>query len=52
MKTRIQSIAGALFCIAAIQTPAVAQPAYPAKTVRMILPFAPGGPVRIRNPPI
>ena len=44
----IKPVAGALFCAAAIHTSALAQQSsvanYPAKTVRMILPFAPGGP--------
>ena len=44
----IKPVTGALFCAAAIHTSALAQQSslanYPAKTVRMILPFAPGGP--------
>lgn len=48
MKTLMGFTAGAVLCVTVIYNPAVAQqtasPPYPAKTVRMILPFAPGGP--------
>lgn len=44
MKTRFRFLIGALLGAAAVHHPALAQQAWPAKTVRMILPFAPGGP--------
>ena len=44
MKRLIKPVACVLVGTAAIAAPVMAQQNYPAKTVRMILPFAPGGP--------
>jgi len=44
MKTRFRFLIGALLGAAAVHHPALAQQVWPAKSVRMILPFAPGGP--------
>lgn len=44
MKIQLRLLTSALLCAAAVQHPALAQQSWPAKTVRMILPFAPGGP--------
>jgi tripartite-type tricarboxylate transporter receptor subunit TctC len=44
MKTRFRFVTGVLICAASVHPNAWAQQAWPVKTVRMILPFAPGGP--------
>jgi tripartite-type tricarboxylate transporter receptor subunit TctC len=44
MKIQLRYLMGAWLCAAVVHHPALAQQAWPAKSVRMILPFAPGGP--------